>query len=82
MVFRPALKLVIDPWGGFYIPIYALRQAPTLCAKLLRQKKVLKSLTQCVKLLCAQLLSIMKSTPARQVFVKIFKTVSGAKRNP
>ena len=49
--------------GGFHKPIYALRQALTLCAKLLHPKKLLKSWAQSVKWLCAQLLAFMKSTP-------------------
>ena len=35
--------------GGFHKPIYALRQALTLCTKLLRLKKLLKSLAQSVR---------------------------------
>ena len=49
--------------GGFHKPIYALRQALTLCAKLLCLKKLLKSSALSVKLFCAQLLPFMKSTP-------------------
>ena len=29
----------LNTWGGFHKPIYALRQALTLCAELLRPKK-------------------------------------------
>ena len=49
--------------GGFHKPIYALHQAFTLCAKLLRLKKLLKSLALSVKWLCVQLYALMKSTP-------------------
>ena len=48
--------------GGFLKPIYTLRQALTLCAKLLRLKKLINSWSQSVKWLCAQLLAFMKST--------------------
>ena len=48
--------------GGFHKPIYALRQALTLCADLLHLKKLLKSWAQSVKWLCAKLLAFMKST--------------------
>ena len=51
-------------WGGFHKPIYTLRQALTLCAELLRLKKLLKNSAQSVKWLCAQLLVFMKWTPS------------------
>ena len=37
------------PWGGFNKPIYALRQAFTLCAQLLHLKNLLKNWAQSVK---------------------------------
>ena len=55
----------INPRGGFQKPIYALRQTLTLCAKLLRLKKLLKSSAQSIKWLWAQLLAFMKSTPGQ-----------------
>ena len=53
----------LSVWGGFYKPIYTLRQALTLWVKLLRLKKPLKSSAQSVNWFCAQLLPFMKSTP-------------------
>ena len=42
--FHGRLEIPRNPsWGGFHKPIYALCQAVTLCAKLLRPKKLLKS---------------------------------------
>ena len=56
--------------AGFHKPIYALCQALTPCAKLLRLKKLLKISAQSVKWLCTQLLAVMKLTPGVD-FLKI-----------
>ena len=60
MALRQTFSLYeINP---YHKPIYALRQALTLCAELLRLKKHLKRWAQSVKWLCAELLGFMKST--------------------
>ena len=60
-------------WGEFQKTIYALRQALTLCAKLLRLKKLLKSWAQSVKWLYAQLLAFMKSALECFLYIKRIK---------
>ena len=50
-------------WGQFHKPIYALRQALTLCAELLRLKKASQKLGPEQKSLAQSVNGFMKSTP-------------------
>ena len=56
---------MITIWGRFHQPIYALRQALMLCAKLLRLKKASQKLDAERKRLAQSVNGFMKSTPRK-----------------
>ena len=59
-------------WGRSHKPIYAMGQALTLCAKLLRRKKASQKLGAELKSLAQSVNWFMKSTPSCLNTTKIF----------